>query len=53
MVSTEFREVRSQWEATATATEMCEHAKRSNISSYEVDRRSTDDQFLAMLNSES
>jgi len=53
VVSTEFREVRSQWEATATATEMCEHAKRAETSSYEVDRRSTDDQFLAMLNSES
>ncbi len=53
VVSTEFREVRSQWEATATATEMCEHAKRAEVSSYEVDRRSTDDQFLAMLNSES
>ncbi len=50
VVSTEFREIRSQWEATATAAEMCEHAKRNPESSYEIDRRSTDDQFLAMLN---
>ncbi len=49
VVSTEYREVRSQWEATATATEMCDHAKRLGKSGYEVDRRSTDDQFLAML----
>ncbi|MFN8015157.1 MAG: response regulator [Acidimicrobiia bacterium] len=51
VVSTEFREVRSGWEATATAKEMCEHAKRYDKSAYEIDRRSTDDQFLAMLNS--
>lgn len=49
VVSTQWREVRSQWEATATATEMCEHAKRQSESNYEVDRRRTDDQFLAML----
>lgn len=49
VVSTQWREVRSQWEATATATEMCEHAKREPKSNYEIDRRRTDDQFLAML----
>lgn len=49
VVSTEFREIRSQWEATATAAEMCEHAKRQGSSAYEIDRRRTDDQFLAML----
>lgn len=53
VVSTEWREVRSQWEATATATEMCEHAKRQSKSNFEVDRRRTDDQFLAMLDGES
>jgi diguanylate cyclase (GGDEF)-like protein len=51
VVSTEWREVRSQWEATATAAEMCEHAKRQGVSSFEIDRRRTDDQFLAMLES--
>src|SRR5690606_2809518 len=49
VVSTEWREVRSQWEATATAAEMCEHAKRKGESGFEIDRRRTDDQFLAML----
>lgn len=53
VVSTEWREVRSQWEATATATEMCEHAKRQEKSAFEVDRRTTDDQFLAMLDGKS
>lgn len=52
VVSTQYRELRSQWEATATATEMCEHAKRHGKSAYEIDRRSTDDQFLAMLDAQ-
>lgn len=53
VVSTEFRQLRSQWEATATATEMCEHAKRVGKSAYEIDQRHTDDQFLALLDGES
>lgn len=43
IVSTEFREIRSQWEASVTATEMKSFAKRHGRSAYEVDRRSHED----------
>ena len=42
-VSTEFRDIRSQWEASVTATEMKSFAKRHGKSAYEVDRRSHED----------
>ena len=40
IVSTEFRDIRSQWEASVTATEMKSYAKRHGKSAYEIDRRS-------------
>ena len=36
-----FREINSQWQASAIAVEMKEHAKRVSGSSYEIDRRTT------------
>ena len=39
IVSTEFRDIRSQWEASVTATEMKSYAKRHGRSAFEIDRR--------------
>jgi diguanylate cyclase (GGDEF)-like protein len=36
-----IREINSQWQASAIAVEMKEHAKRVSGSSYEIDRRTT------------
>jgi len=49
VVSTEFHDITSQWEASVTAAEMRVYAKKNQHSSYEIDRRRTDDQFAAML----
>lgn len=43
IVSTEFRDIRSQWEASVTATEMKSFAKRHGKSAFEVDRRIHED----------